>query len=445
MSILLKTMFSKTLRNLLLIPIFLVILYQSGCKRQQLVRAKAELPDVIVEKSFIQDVQLYIRTQGHTEASQSVSVPARVVGFLQEIKFKPGDLVKEGQPLFTIEPDDYLAALNSYEAQLKIDEAKEMLAKSNLDRGKGLFDSKTIALEQYQSLNAAFLEALGNKDRTNAAIVRAKLNLNYTTINSPIEGKTGPNLVDRGNLVGPGSSRTDLVTINNMDPIFVYFDISDSEFNEFKDKVEAKNASNGNGNTLDNESVSPEGRGISTTFAISMLSVNNGNDSDKEDFPYVGTINLTDNTINQGTGTIMLRGEIPNPDYRIFPGQICRVRIPTEKIPGAILVREDALNSDLNSKFILVVDKDNYVRRRNIKIGELIDKKYRVVEAGLKPDETYIYRGIQRAKINEQVNPYSQEEYDEKYNLVVENGKKPAQPAEPIETPDLPQPEDDSL
>ena len=440
-------MFSKTLRNLLVIPIFLVILYQSGCKKQEQKQAETVAPDVIVDKSFTQDVQLYIRTQGYTEASQSVSIPARVVGFLQEIKFKPGDLVKEGQPLFTIEPDDYSATLSSYEAQLKIDEAKELLAKANLGRSKGMFNEKTISLEEYQTTEAAYMEAIGNKDRTIAAIVRAKLNLDYTTILSPIEGKTGTNFVDQGNLVGPGSSKIDLVTINKMDPIFVYFQITDYDFNKFKEKAEAKNG--GNGNKLDSESLSPEGRGISKTFDISLLSIND-NDGESDVFPYEGTISLTDNTISD-EGVIMLRGEIPNPDYRIFPNQICRVRIPTEMLPNSVLVRVEAINYDLNSKFILIVDKDNIVRRRNIKVGELIDKKYYIVEAGLKPDETYIYQGIQRAKINSEVVPFSKEDYDKKHNLIIENGKKPELPGEPvestepIETPELPKPEDDSL
>ncbi|MGL6227233.1 MAG: efflux RND transporter periplasmic adaptor subunit [Thermoguttaceae bacterium] len=382
-----------------------------GCGKKVVQRPAPAAPVVVVDKVVEKEIQLHINTTGHTEASQYVSVPARVVGFLQAIQFVPGEMVKEGQPLFLIEQADYIAALNSEEAQLKVNEAKAMLDKANLDRNQQLRESKTISEEEYQSTLADYQIALAQIDVSKAAIDRAKLNLSYTQINSPIGGKTGPNLVDQGNLVGPGSEKIVLATVAKLDPLFVYFDVSDADFNAFmleyqKNKEEAKQRG---------EPIAEDEKEMHAPFSITILSSTSVIGEVQN--TYNGTIKLVDNTIDRSTGTITLRGEVPNPDFLIFPGQICRVQIPYGKGGKAakeqsILIREEAINSDLNTKYVLLVDKDNIVRRRNIKIGPLLDDRMRVVLSGLKPGETYIYEGIQRARIDDPVKPMSGEEYE---------------------------------
>ena len=387
------------------------VLMACGCSLSPQGQPTPPAAEVVVDQSITQDVQLYIRVYGNTESSQFVTIPARVTGFLKEIHFQPGELVQEGQPLFQIEPDDYKAALESLEAELKINIAKELLARANFERAQELIEKRTISPQEFQTFAAQLQEALGNIDKTKASITRAQLNLSYTDIRSPVTGKTGPDKVHLGNLVGPG---TTLITVAKLDPIHVYFDISDAHFNAIQ-----KNAKKVT--QADSSSVSPEGQGFSGKFSIAFIS---GPDvSADEGFDHEGTIQLTDNEIDPSTGTLILRGEVSNPDYRIFPGRICRVRIPTELISDAVLVREEAINSDLNTKFLLVVDKDNVVRRRNVKIGELVNGRMRVILIGLKPGETYIYQGIQRAKIDEKVVPLTKAEYEKKYNLQVgDNG-----------------------
>ena len=399
-----------------------------GCSSKPQGRPAPPPAEVVVDQSITQDVQLYFRTRGEIVASHFVSIPARVAGLLKEIKFEPGDIVQEGQPLFEIEPDDYIAALESLEADLKVNQAKEALARSNFERAKKLFESKTIAPEDFQTQTALLQEALGNIDRTKAAITRAKLNLSYTSIVSPITGKTGPNKIDLGNLVGPGSSRVELITVAKIDPIHIYFDISDSQFEDIQEKLKSLAVTKADGVKTINVSSSQED-GLVSDFSTAVIA--GPNDSD-EGFDFHGRIQLTDNIIDVTTGTITLRGEISNPDYRLFPGQICRVRIPSELISNAVLVREEALNSDLNSKFLLLVDKEGVVRRRNVKTGALINGRMRVILAGLKAGETYIYQGVQRAKIDEKVVPMSLEEYTKKHNLLINgNGNgKPVPPAE---------------
>lgn len=508
-----------------------LLVLQSGCSQKQQERQAPPPAEVVIDQSISQDVQLYIFTQGRTEPSQDVTIPARVTGILEEIKFNPGEIVQEGQPLFRIESEDYVAALNSLRAELNVNIAKEKLAKANLDRAKKLIQDGTISVEEFETHSAQHEEAKGNIERTRAAITRAELNVDYTKIDSPLAGKTGPNLVDQGNLVGPGSPVRDLVTVAQMDPIFVYFDISNAQFNEvlanakqelaFNNRLdvlgrkweggnEKRGADAGNTQKPDTErsrlpaahspavksshlppyrndsesgvlfqsgevnllpvsrtvlseepfedapltgprgeldpnwNVSPEGRGFSGEFSISLI---NRPLHEGAEFPYTGKIRLTDNRIDRTTGTIWLRGEISNPKYEIFPGQICRVRVPTERLPNAVLVREEAINSDLNTKYILLVDKDNVVKRRNIKIGELIDGRMRIITSGLGAGETYIYQGIQRARIDEKVAPLTTAEYEKRFGggedgAAASPKAAPAKTPEPVSSP-TPEPAED--
>lgn len=396
---------------ILLLCLSLCCLSLIGCGKKVVQRPAPAAPVVVVDKVVEKEIQLHINTTGHTEASQYVSIPARVVGFLQEIKFVPGEMVKEGQPLFLIEQADYIAELNAAESQRKVNEAKAMLSKANLDRNQLLRESKTISEEEYQSTLADYQIALAQIEVSKATIDRAKLNLSYTEINSPLGGKTGPNRVDQGNLVGPGSEKIVLATVAKLDPLFVYFDVSDSDFNAFmleyqKNKEEAKQRG---------EPIVEDEKEMNAPFNITILSSTSVIGEVQN--TYNGTIKLVDNTIDRSTGTITLRGEVPNPDFLIFPGQICRVQIPYGKGGKAakeqsILIREEALNSDLNTKYVLLVDKDNIVRRRNIKIGPLLGDRMRVVLSGLQSGETYIYEGIQRARIDDPVKPMSGEEYE---------------------------------
>ncbi|MGL6196250.1 MAG: efflux RND transporter periplasmic adaptor subunit [Thermoguttaceae bacterium] len=426
---------SKLLKELSLISMLVVLLLFSsvtGCKNGGPPK-RPEMPPavVVVDVSETRDVQLYIETHGLAKSSQEVDIPARVTGILEQIKFKPGDIVQEGQPLFVIEQTDYIATLKSVEAQLESNIASEILAKANLKRAKDLFDSQTISPEEYQTNLANYQQTVAAIKQAEAAIDKAKLNLSYTTINSPVLGKTGPNLVDIGNLVGPGSSNITLINVAKMDPLFVYFDISDADFNAMQARMykertkiydshnptaEERKFDNPNTNSPQvlNVDVSPEGRGVGTRFLVSVLdNPKNG----ETPYPHEGTIELVNNTLEPLVGKITLRGILPNPDYMIFPEQTCWIRIPTEMLPGAVIVRETAINSNLNSKFVLLVDENNIVRSQDVKLGPLLDDGMRVILKGMKPGMRYIYEGVQKARVDSEVEPLTKEEYDEKMKI----------------------------
>lgn len=481
-----------------------------GCAKPQGGPQAPPPPEVVVDKAIIKDVQLYINTRGTTAASQFVEVPARVTGFLKEMKFKPGDIVQQGQPLFEIESDDYIAILRSSQAQLDVDKAKARLAKANLVRTEGLYKIGTVSPEDYDTAVAAYEEAIANIARTEATIARAELNVGYTKIYAPVGGKTSVEEVHVGNLVGPNSVNVNLVSIRKMDPIYVDFDITNFQFNDVLEKSKPELALNNRAHlarekwtpesTKDtaihtpavtpqkyleenkpsllpsqektekirreeeqlhpqtiavsrriqsdepvseqgadpNWNVSPRGRGFNGEFSISLM--NRPNMGDDVTYPYSGKITLTDNQILSDVGTIRMRGEIANPDYVIFPGQICRVRIPTDLLKDAILVREEAINFDLNTTYVLIVDAENKVRRRNVVIGELVEGRYRVITTGLRGDETYIHQGIQRAKIDDVVTPITTEEYEKRFST---DSQEP--PQKPSEAPDAPEADQEAL
>ncbi len=420
-------------------------------------------PDVVVDAVQQDDVQLYIYVTGRTEPYKFVDVTARVTGYLQELYFKSGSIVEKDDKLAQIEREQYQIALDSAEAELEVNKAREALAKSNLDRAQQLVESKTITTEEYQSKLAEHKIMLATVERGKTAVNKAKLDLSYTELTAPIPGKTTQNKVDVGNLVGPGAQMS-ILTIAQMDPLYVDFELSDKQFTDLKDRMGLQRFyQEALAQLGDSDKISKSGKAskagsspakpaaAETKDAAPLLPTTNGGpkpifdfslmtgaDTLSVDFPYQGEIvAVIDNEIRYETGQIMLRGEIRNPllrdktsaDYMLYPGQICRVRIPYEKLTGAVLIREEAIQTDLDTKYVLVIKEGDYtpknpfgvalkdengkdlvdhghvVHRRDIKIGKLLDTQQRIVLEGLDPGEKYVVLGTQKARIGSAVTP----------------------------------------
>lgn len=463
------------------------------------------IPEVFVASVESRDVQLYQYARGKTEASDTVDIVARVEGFLQKVYFEDGQIVKQGGALFLIEQDNYKATLDSRVALLEVARAREILAEENLKRAKELFTSNTIPTEEYQTRVAEHEEAKAVVKQAQADIVLAKLKLDYTQIYAPMEGMIGEKQVSEGNLVGEGGTETVLATLRRMDPIYVYFDITDVEFNRMMQMLEKRLKEAGmipesrspvvaddTGDVLhtvafrqtentpaaptatDDAPVAPVPADVATAsdetpapatepsgtpaasppdFYVPPGSTKLGGtvptvtelpqmqaDENKEILPllqdarkldrdivfemalpdgsfekdknyrYEGILNYVDNTIGADVAKITLRGEIPNADYRIFPGQVCFVRIPMAIRKDTVVILEEALLADLNMKYVLVVNDKNIVEKRFVELGDLVDSRHRIVESGLKPGERYVARGTQKAKVNQEVKPHSMPE-----------------------------------
>ena len=406
----------------------------------------ASKQEVIVDSVGQEDVQIYIYTEGRTTPSKEVEIRTRVSGYLEQLFFEPGTIVQEGDRLALVEQDSYKIALDSAKAELANSIAQASLAESNFARTKILFEKSASTTEELQTQQASLDVARAAIDRSDAAIRNAELNLQYTDLRAPISGKTTKNLVDIGNFVSPTGSQAVLLSISQLDPMFVEFKLSDRQFSELKDRIGLREAFN--------ESISTEGHSAEDSPSHSLaltgmpvdISLMTGVNVFNFDFNIPGkVVALVDNQINFATASITIRAEVKNPlltvnnteDYLIYGGQVCRVRIPYEVVPNAILIREGAILTDLDTKYVLVVTKGMFqpkdafgnplldenkkeippretdiVERRDIKLGRLLDTQMRIVLGGLNPGESYIVHGVQRVRIGMEVSPTTLEDYD---------------------------------
>lgn len=465
--------------------------------------AGASKTEVIADEVQQSDVQLYIYVPGQTAPYKYVDITARVSGYLEKLFFRSGSIVKEGDKLALIEQEQYQIALEAAQAELANAEAREALAKANLDRAKQLVESRALSPEEYQQRQAEYDMSRATVKTAKASIRQAALNLEYTDIIAPIPGKTTKNLVDVGNYVSPTNTisansamgettpSAKLLSIAQMDPLYIDFKISDKQFADMKERMgfresydemikkitkdssDSAPSENLNSETVQNKpkngnenynEILPtlENGQLKSAKARIDVSLATGMEVMTKDFPLTGFIvALIDNRINYETGQITVRGEVRNPllkvngneDYMLYPGQICRVRIPYENVKDAILVHEEAILTDLDTKYVLVLKKEMIapkdpfgrpimgpdqkplpeteeyvVHRRDIQIGRLLDTQMRIVLDGLEKGETYIVKGVQRARIGAVVKPTSLAEYEKR--RAIEGGRLPeADPA----------------
>ncbi len=445
-------------------PVFIVLLsflLLPGC-RKATTKPPIPVPEVVVEPVIVRDVTPYIAKVGKAEAYEFVKIPARVSGFLREIRYTPGDFVMPGDRLFLIEPDQYAAEVQSAEAQLLSAQARLHLNEANLARTEKLVPSGAKSEEDLQTDTAQRDESKAAVMRAEAALATAKLNLSYTDVRTPIGGKADRNFVDIGNMVSPMSTATNaetdnehgiLTTVAGMDPIYIYFEISDYQFNNLREyakenKSEAaqelvdklkklkearytttpsnptaptadvppatepaeastteatpETAPAANGNENADRSAQKSAIPVEVEFEVSLIK---GATPENGDYPYRGIIDLTSNVIDQSTGTITMRGVLPNEDYMIFPGQICRVRIPLWTVKNAVLVQQEAICSDLNQKYVYVVGADNKAQRRTVELGDSQSDGTRVVIKGLAAGERYVVKGTQKVRDGAEVKP----------------------------------------
>jgi RND family efflux transporter MFP subunit len=353
----------------------------AACGPAEQAAAPPPPPEVTVTTPVTRDVTNYAEFTGRTEAFEAVEVRARVAGELREMHFTPSSPVNEGDLLFVIEPEPYEAARDIALATIAQWEAEQDRAEANLSRLEQALQTEAVAEQDVDDARANVKTAEANLAAAKAGLVNAEINLSYTEVRSPISGLVSRNFVDLGNLVGSGEN-TLLTTVNRVDPIFAYYDVSESIL------LQALN----NLNTT-------AGRGRTENVAVFL-----GLD-DETGWPHEGVIDYFDNTVNASTGTIQVRGTFDNPTGKLFPGLFARIRVPVADISNAVLVEETAIGTDLGGKFVLVVGPDNIVELRHIELGPLQDDGMRVVLSNLEPAERYIINGLQRARPGLPVTP----------------------------------------
>ena len=343
-------------------------------------------PDVGVAKPIRRDVTVFSEHLGSTAAFESVEVRARVTGVLEQINFEPATVVEEGKQLFLIEPRNYKAERDAADAALKSAEADLARAESDLKRVEQAVKTNAVSQSDVDLATATRDMARASVLSAEAALDRADLQLSYTQVRSPITGQVGRNLVDRGNIVS-GSERTVLTTVNRMQPMFVYFDAPE--------EVVLRALKNLN---LTTDSTRERFERDEATLAQVATLID-------DDFPFEGPIDYVSNEVDTATGTIQVRAVLPNAEMRLFPGLFVRVRIPIQLLEDAVVIREEALGTDLGGRYVYVVGPDNIVERRYVQLGVVEPDGMVPILEGLDGSETYIVEGLLRARPGMPVTP----------------------------------------
>jgi RND family efflux transporter MFP subunit len=353
-----------------------------GCERKNEYKAPPP-PKVIVAKPTIETVTDNLDFTGNTAAFETVKLVARVEGYLQQIHFQDGQRVNKGDLLFTVQQDQYKA--NVEKAQSDIDAAKAKLdyAETEYKRFGRLFEQRAAAATQVDQWKFERDSARAALEAAQANLVTAKLNLSYTTVTAPFDGRMGRHLIDAGNMVGAGGQETVLAEINRIDPMYVYFTINERDLLRVTEREDGQSAG-----AAPRQNKQVLYMGLST----------------QPGYPYKGELDYAGITVNPQTGTLQLRGIFPNSDSRIVPGLFARVRAPYAQTHDAVLVPAEAVGSDQQGNYVLTVDDKNVVARKSVEAGQQVGEK-RVISTGLKGDEWVIVEGVLRAIPGREVTP----------------------------------------
>lgn len=359
-----------------MVPSLLVIL--AGCGEKPKPQPPPP-PKVTVAQPVHRMVTDNLDLSGNTQAVYTVQLVARVAGYLEQVLFRDGQLVKKGQPLFVIQRNTYQnnlqqaeAAIQQYKAQLEWAEA-QFTRYSNLVQNKAASQSDVDNWHYQRDLAQASLRA------AEAQRDQALLNLSYTDVRAPFDGRIDRRLKDPGNLVG-SDGNTVLAQLNQVDPIYVYFNISD----------------------LDLARLLKRTGGIPGPSAARKWPVQAGLPGE-DGYPHQGHLDFAAISLTSTTGTLLMRGVLSNPEGRILPGLYARVRVPVEE-RAAFLVPEAAIGHDQQGSYVFIVNDKNVVERRGVKTGPAADA-LRAIDEGLKGEEWVVVNGLVKAAPGRQVVP----------------------------------------
>jgi RND family efflux transporter MFP subunit len=341
-------------------------------------------PKVDVGLPAQKSITRYLDATGNTAPIKNVDLVARVQGFLQSINYQDGTFVKEGTTLFTIEPETYKLKLEQALAAEAGAQASLKQAEADFKRQSDLVQRQAVSQATLDTSTSARDNAQANLQQAQVNTKIAAVNYGYTNVVAPFDGIVSAHLVSVGELVG-ASSPTQLATIVALDPIYVNFNVNEQDV--LRIRAEARR------------------RGLTASDLTSLpveveLQTESG-------YPHKGKLNYASPTINQSTGTLAVRGILPNADRVLLPGYYVRVRVPVEQEQAALLVPDVALGSDQAGRYVLVVSSDNVVEQRKVQTGPL-EGDLRVIESGLKPDDRVITAGLLRAIPGQKVEPQLQ-------------------------------------
>jgi RND family efflux transporter MFP subunit len=314
-------------------------------------------------------------------AVEAVEIKARATGYLEEMLFKEGDDVKKGQLLYRIDDRTYKANLAKLQGEVEQQQAALTRLNSEQARARRLRTGDAISREEADKIETSREEARAALTSAKAAAKRSELDLEFTKVYAPIDGRISKSNITKGNLVT--SDQTTLTTIRTIRPIYAYFDVDERTVLQVQKNIREKKV---------------------TSYREAKFPVRLGTQIEEGEYPHEGFIDFVENTLDPSTGTLRCRGEFPNTQGILQPGLFVRIRLPLGQPYKALMVNEQALGTDQNQRFVFVVNEKDVVEQRTVQVGPLRDGA-RVILTGVRAGDWVIVRGLQRVREGATVKP----------------------------------------
>jgi membrane fusion protein, multidrug efflux system len=376
-----ETFSNVTPRRILAIALATFAGLNAGCSSSAQPKAPAP-PEVSVAEVICKQIGDTDEFTGRLEAVHTVEVRPRVSGYLQSVHFKEGEIVRQGDLLFQIDPRPFQAEVDRLKGELSQAKAQLSRAQSDFQRAERLHNNDGMSAEEYDRRAAVRSEAEARIATTEGALRGAALNLEFTRVTAPITGRVGRAEITEGNLVEGGAGQIrPLTTLVSLDPIYVYFDVDEQTFLKYARLTQT------HGTT------SHDLRGAA------LLGL-----ADEDGFPHSGQLSFVDNQVSTSTGTIRLRATFANKNLALTPGLFARIRLQGGNTQSGCLARDEAIITDLNQKYVFVLGKNNTIEYRPVKLGPMTDG-LRVLRDGLHEGDVVVVSGLQRVRPGAAVTP----------------------------------------
>lgn len=355
--------------------IAMLVALVTGCGHQA-AQQRPPLPQVTVAPVERKEIVEWDEFTGRIEPIESVEVRPRVSGYIQEVRFQSGQLVKKGDVLFVIDPRWHQATFDQRQAEFEQANVHLENARHEADRSPQLLADKAISVEESDARQSRYQEAKAAWLAAQAQLESARLDLEYTQVRAPIDGRVSRALLTDGNYInGVAGAASLLTTIVSVDPVYVYADIDENSLLKFDALVQSRKLE-----------TNADGR---VPVDVQL--------ADETDFPHQGYLESLNNRVDANTGSILLRAIVQNPEGRIIPGLFARIRLPLSERYQALLVEERAIGTDQAQKFVLTLTSSNTVAYQTVKLGPATDGK-RIVRSGLQGTEEVVVNGLQRVR-----------------------------------------------
>lgn len=351
----------------------LMVALLAGCDNSVAQNAAPPAPQVSAADVLIKQISQWDAFNGRVEAVQSVQLRPRVSGYIDKVNYQEGQEVKKGQVLFTIDDRTYRAAQEQAQAELVRARNQASLTRSESSRTEKLIGTQAVSTEIAEQRRSAASQAQSDVLAAQAQLDMAQLNLDFTRVTSPIDGRASRAMITIGNLVTAGDTASVLTTLVSLDTVYVYFDVDEGTFLRYQAMARDGQRSD-----------TPQSR---LPVHVGLVGENG--------YPHQGVVDFTDNQLNSGTGTIRMRAVLDNRDRTFTPGLFARVQLPGSAQFNAMLVDDKAVLTDQDRKFVYVVDKDGKAQRRDVEVGRM-SGGLRIVEKGLEAGDRVIIDGVQK-------------------------------------------------